>query len=45
MSAFGALQARESGGQVAAAMELPDDVDRVVVEGGREWGGGAVRIR
>jgi hypothetical protein len=33
MSAVGALEPRESGGEVAAAMELPDDVDGVVAEG------------
>ena len=33
MSAVGALEPRESGGEVAAAMELADDVDGVVAEG------------
>jgi len=33
VSAVGTLEAREPGGQVAAAMELPDDIDGVVAEG------------
>jgi len=39
--AVGALEPRESGGEVAAAMELADDVDGVVAEGAV---GGAVAL-